>query len=135
MTRNAFFQGFPELDDLFDSAFRCTTESSFPRYDVIRDGDTFYIDIAVAGFRQDQIELSVENDTLVIKGMKDPENDDEQRVYLYRGLAHRAFTQKFSLGEYLKVEAAILENGILRVTVVKEIPEHKRPKLIPIMSL
>ena len=133
MTRNALFRGFPELDDLFDSAFRCTTESSFPHYDVIRDGDTFYIDIAVAGFRQDQIEISVENDTLTIHGTKDSDVEESSQSYLHHGIARRAFSKKFSLGEYLKADSASMNDGILRVVVVKEIPEHKRPKMIPIL--
>ena len=135
MTRNAFLS-FPNLDAFFDApAFdRSGASQTFPFYDLIRVSDVEYqIDIAVAGFSRDTIELTVEKNVLTVKGTKSVESDKEQPDYIYKGIAHRSFTKNFLLGEYYEVDGASMEDGILTIRVVKNIPFEKLPKQIPVM--
>jgi molecular chaperone IbpA len=135
MTRNAFLS-FPNLDALFDvSAFdRGGASQTFPFYDLFRVSDVEYqISIAVAGFSRDTIDITVEKDVLTVKGAKSVESDKEQPDYIHKGIARRNFAKQFILGEHYEVESASMEDGILNIRVVKNIPFEKLPKQIPVM--
>jgi len=136
MARNALFR-FPgfDFDDLFNETPQFSTESSsFPHFDMYHiDREQYVIEIALAGFDKDSIEVSVENNRLTIKGEKVENELPEGAEYIHKGIAHRAFTKSFMLGEYLRVTDAIFINGILQIHIDKEVPEEKKPKLIPVM--
>ena len=106
--------------------------SSYPPYNIVSlDDNHYHLELAVAGFARDDIEISLQETQLVISAKK--ESSDAK--YVHRGIANRAFTQKFTLGEHIHVTDASIENGILLVKLERVVPENKQPKLIPIKDV
>jgi molecular chaperone IbpA len=123
-----FFLGFG--DQFHRWTTNKTTSSSFPPYNVKQiDEDNYVVELAVAGYDRDEINVTVDKDTLVIKSER--ENDDKAD-YLHKGIAGRNFTQTFTLGEYMIVKSASLENGLLSVKIEREIPDEAKPRQIKI---
>jgi molecular chaperone IbpA len=123
-----FFLGFGDQFVRWETNKKTT--SSFPPYNVKQiDEDNYTIELAVAGYSRDDLEIKVEKDTLTIKS--DKENDDKSD-FLHRGIAGRNFTQHFTLGEYMAVKSASLENGLLSIKIERELPEEAKPKTIKI---
>lgn len=121
------------FETLFDELMRLNaTSGNYPPHNVIRTGDeTVTIEIAVAGFEEGEVKVTLNNRTLIISGEHahvDPENWE----YLHRGLSRRNFTLKFPLYEYVEVMDASIKNGILTVYLERIIPEEKKPKPIAI---
>ena len=124
----AFFLGFDDQFVRWESNKK--TASSFPPYNVKKvDEDNYMIELAVAGYDRDELEIKVEKDTLTIKS--DKESDDKSD-FLHRGIAGRNFTQHFTLGEYMIVKSASLENGMLTIKIERELPEEAKPRQIKI---
>jgi molecular chaperone IbpA len=118
--------GFDRLTQLFDEA-----QPSYPPYNIELVGENKYsIVMAVAGFDRSEIDIEAENDTLKVVGHKQKEED--KRTYLHRGIAARNFEQRFQLAEHVKVVSAKLENGLLFIDLVREIPEALKPRKIEI---
>ena len=91
--------------------------------------------MAVAGFAEDELTLEVKENVLTIAGRKDLDEETEaERVYLYRGIAERAFERRFNLADHIKVQGALLENGLLHVKLVREVPEELKPRKIEIAT-
>ena len=106
------------------------TLSSFPPYNVKKvDEDNYVIELAVAGYDREDLDIKVEKDTLTIKSERDSLDVAD---YLHKGIAGRNFTQTFTLGEYMFVKSASLENGLLTVKIERELPEEAKPKIIKI---
>jgi molecular chaperone IbpA len=123
-----FFLGFNDQFMRWESNKK--TASSFPPYNVKKvDEDNYMIELAVAGYDREELEIKVEKDTLTIKS--DKESDDKSD-FLHRGIAGRNFTQHFTLGEYMIVKSASLENGMLTVKIERELPEEAKPRQIKI---
>lgn len=124
--------GFDRLAQLLDAANQTTTSNSnYPPYDIERTGEHQYaITIAVAGFAEHELDIQSENGVLQVRGKK--EKSDEKREFLYQGIAYRAFERKFQLADYVKVVGAHLEHGILKIELLKEVPEAMKPKKIAI---
>jgi molecular chaperone IbpA len=123
-----FFLGFNDQFVRWESNKKTT--SSFPPYNVKKvDEDNYTIELAVAGYSREEIEIKVEKDTLTIKSNKE---NDEKSDFLHRGIAGRNFTQHFTLGEYMSVKSASLENGMLSIKIERELPEEAKPKTIKI---
>jgi len=122
-----FFIGF---DKMFNRLTNTThQQSGFPPYNVRKvDDDTFVVELAVAGYNKSSIEVTEHDGVLSIKGER-PEDVEE---YLHKGIAGRKFTRTFALGEYMYVDSADLNDGMLYVIVKREVPEHKKPKTIKI---
>ena len=121
-----FFIGF---DKMFDRMTSTTNQSGFPPYNVRKiDDDTFVVEIAVAGYNKESINITEHDGSLIIKGER-PEDAEE---YLHKGIAGRKFTRTFALGEYMYVNSADLVDGMLYVVVKREVPEEKKPKTIEI---
>ena len=128
--KDPFFIGFNRELDRLSHIHREATSQSFPPYNLVKlDDDTYKISIAVAGFNNSEIDVTVDNGSLVIKGEKTEENENQ---VLYRGIAARKFTRTFALGEYMEVDRAEMVDGILNVFVERNIPEEKKPKKIAI---
>jgi molecular chaperone IbpA len=122
--------GFDRLFDLADAAQRLGGEDHYPPYNIERVGDDRYqISLAVAGFSPDDIAITAEQNVLTIEGRK-PEK--EQREYLYQGISARHFKRQFNLADHVQVTSAAFENGLLRIELVREIPEAMKPRRIPI---
>ncbi len=125
--------GFDRMASLLDSALRGNNNSGggYPPYNIEVTGDNRYsITLAVAGFADNELELQVENGVLTVSGKKG--KADEGRQFLYQGIATRSFERKFNLADHVEVTGASLDNGILTVKLVKEIPEAMKPKKIQI---
>ncbi len=129
--------GFDQLAEMFDRIFSSETGGgSYPPFNIEKIGDDHYrISIAVAGFSPDEIEVELRDQQLVIRGAKAQNEEEAGRTFLYRGIAQRAFEKRFQLADYIRVQDAIYENGMLHVDLVREIPEALRPRKIEIKSL
>jgi len=123
--------GFDRFDRLFDSAMRSAQGSSFPPYNIVKSGeDAYRVSIAVAGFTEADLDITVQDHSLLVEGKQRP--DEEEVTYLHRGLAGRAFQRRFELADDIKVADAKLENGLLHIDLKREVPEHKRPRKVEI---
>ena len=113
-----------------------TGEDNYPPYNIERTGENAYrISVAVSGFSQGELSIVAKENTLTIKGEKTAnENGKDNSEVLYRGIAARAFERVFQLADFVQVKDASLENGLLHVDLVREIPEAKKPRSIPINS-
>src|SRR5271166_3643326 len=108
---------------------------SYPPYNIVRnDENAFRISVAVAGFTDADLSIEAKENTLTIRGEKQANEEKETSDVLYQGIAARAFERRFQLADYVEVKGASLENGLLRVDLVREIPEAKKPRAIPIAS-
>lgn len=123
--------GFDRIEQLFRGLERATADNSFPPYNIVKtDADHYRITMAVAGFTEDQLELVANQNSLKISGKS--LDDKEEVEYLHRGLAARSFVQNFELAETIKVVGASMENGLLHIDLVREIPEELKPRTIEI---
>lgn len=126
--------GFDRLADLLAGATQIyETAASFPPYNIEKVGDNrFRITLAVAGFTEDDLDLTVKDNTLVVAGRSAAEEANGE--YLYRGIAGRAFERRFVLADFVEVEGAYLDNGLLHIDLVREIPDSMKPRRIEITS-
>jgi molecular chaperone IbpA len=121
--------GFDRMARLLDSAV-AESKPSYPPYNVeLVEDNRYRITMAVAGFAREDLEITSEQNTLTINGRQ---QGDEERQYLYQGIAERNFERKFQLDEHVRVVDARLENGLLHVELVREIPEAMKPRKITI---
>ena len=106
---------------------------TYPPYNIERTGeDAYRISIAVAGFANGDIAIETKENSLVVKGAKPAETSDKAREFLHRGIAERAFELRFQLADYVEVQGATLENGLLHLELKRELPESKKPRTIQI---
>lgn len=106
---------------------------TYPPYNIERTGeDAYRISIAVAGFSNGDISVETRENSLVVKGAKAPEAADTKREFLHRGIAERAFELRFQLADYVEVQGAALENGLLHLELKRELPESKKARTIPV---
>ncbi|KXU38608.1 heat-shock protein [Ventosimonas gracilis] len=128
--------GFDRFNDLFESALRSSETSSYPPYNVEKHGDDQYrIVIAAAGFKEDDLELSVERGVLSVSGSRREQegaNDAGGVTYLHQGIARRAFKLSFRLADHIEVKNASLEHGLLNIDLLRVVPEEAKPKRISI---
>ena len=120
------------FDRLFSMLDGFETAPGYPPYNIERTGEHDYrISVAVAGFAENELSLEAKENTLTIKGEKQAKEAKDGEV-LYQGIAARAFERAFQLADYVTVKGAALENGLLHVDLVREIPEAKKPRQITI---
>ena len=125
--------GFDRMARLVETARAAAEGPAYPPYNIERTAeDSYVLTMAVAGFGPDDIELTAQENTLVISG-KAPESPDERHL-LYRGIAGRAFERRFVLADHIVVEGASLENGLLHVALRREVPEALKPRRIAIAA-
>ena len=126
--------GFDRLANLLESAARTSQEGGYPPYNIEATGENAYrIEIAVAGFTPDELNIEVKENLLTVSGRKTA-NDDAatQKTYLHRGLAERDFERRFQLADYVVVTDANLSNGLLSIALKRELPEALKPRRIEI---
>lgn len=129
--QDPFFVGFNRELERFKRVQ--TNSSGYPPYDIIKvDDDTYEIDIALAGFSKEDINVTVDNGSLIIKGDKQSSTNDESSTTVYKGISSRKFTRIFALGEYMEVTDAELQDGLLTIKVERIVPEEKKPKQIEV---
>ena len=131
-----FYRSTVGFDRFFSLLDQATADGSpgYPPYNIERTGENAYrISVAVSGFSQGELSIVAKENTLTIKGEKTAnENGKDNSEVLYRGIAARAFERVFQLADFVQVKDASLENGLLHVDLVREIPEAKKPRSIPI---
>ena len=120
--------GFDRLFNRLDS-LGAQEAKTYPPYNIERTGeDAYRISIAVAGFSNGDIAIETKENSLVVKGAKPAEDGDSKREFLHRGIAERAFELRFQLADYVEVQGATLENGLLHLELKRELPESKKPR-------
>ena len=125
--------GFDRLANLFETASGLDQGSGFPAYNIEVTGeDAYRITMAVAGFGEQDLEITSEQNTLTVAGRKG--DKDESRKYLHRGIAERSFKRRFQLADHVRVTDADLINGLLHIELVRELPEAMKPQKITIGS-
>ena len=121
------------FDRLFSMLDGFEAAPGYPPYNIERTAENEYrISVAVAGFGENELSIESKENTLTIKGEKQQSKDQQNGDVLYQGIAARAFERVFQLADYVTVKNASLENGLLHVDLVREIPEAKKPRQIPI---
>ena len=128
--------GFDRLARQLESAARTSQENGWPPYNIETTGENEYrIEIAVAGFRPDELTIEARENQLTVTGRKTA-NDDAaaERTYLHRGLAERDFERRFQLADYVVVSGAALDNGLLAISLKRELPEALKPRRIEIAT-
>ena len=123
--------GFDRLFDLIDESARWAGEENhYPPYNIERTGEDHYqISLALAGFTPEEVSITAEQNVLTVEGRK-PEKDEHQ--YLYQGISARPFRRVFNLADYVEVKDASFEGGLLRIDLVREVPEAMKPRRIAI---
>ena len=128
--KDPFFIGFNRELDRLNTVHNLATRQAYPPYDILKlDEDTYKLSLAVAGFSKDDIKVSIDNGTLIIKGEIVEVTDAE---IVHKGIAGRKFTRTFALGEYMEVTGAEMKDGMLYIDIDRIIPEDKKPKDIAI---
>lgn len=124
--------GFDRFNELLDSALRADQSSTFPPYDIIREGeDRYRIVMAVAGYRREDLEIVTRENQLTVRAQQ-VKDDESDVTWLHRGIARRNFERNFRLADHVFVEGADLRDGLLEIRLKREIPEARRARVIPI---
>lgn len=127
--------GYDRVFGLLDSLASDGSAQTYPPYNIERTGeDAYRITMAVAGFGDSDLNVEVKEQTLTVKGEKKPEADKKEADFLYRGIGGRAFERRFQLADHVEVRGAALENGLLHVDLVRNVPEAKKPRTITIAN-
>jgi molecular chaperone IbpA len=127
--------GFDRLADLLDAASKAESPTNWPPYNIESTGENSYrIELAVAGFKPDELNIEVKENLLTVTGRKTANDDETQRRYLHRGLAERSFERRFQLADYVVVTDAALADGLLTIALKREIPEALKPRRIEIAT-
>ena len=125
--------GFDRLFDMLSQGGSFDAAPGYPPYNIERTSENDYrISVAVAGFADNELAVEAKENTLTIKGVKQESAEKAENEVLYQGIAARAFERVFQLADHVLVKGAVLENGLLHVDLVREIPEAKKPRSIPI---
>ncbi len=126
--------GFDRMLDALESASRVEPIDNWPPYDIVKLGeDDYRISMAVAGFTQDDLTITQEQNMLMVAGQKSDEGEANGQ-YLHRGIAARAFQRRFELADHVKVVGASVVNGLLTIELKRELPEEMKPRRIAIAS-
>ncbi len=124
--------GFDRLFQMLDQASGFDSETTYPPYNIERTGEnTYRISLAVAGFNNDELKVEVKEQTLTVSGEKNTIAKDE-RTFLHRGIATRTFERRFQLADHVDVTGADLNNGLLHVDLVRNLPERLKPRSVSI---
>ena len=127
--------GFDRMSEILETMARENSgQSGYPPYNIERLADNYYqISMAVAGFSEDDIEVTLQDNFLIIRGLKNiDETVESERIFLHRGIAQRSFERRFQIAEHIEVEEAIMEHGLLHINLKRHVPEEEKPKKIPI---
>jgi molecular chaperone IbpA len=130
--------GFDRLFSMIDQAAGLDTMPSYPPYNIERTGENAYrISVAVAGFAAADLSIETKENTLTIRGSRERHDEDapSKREILYQGIAARAFERRFQLADHVHVTGAALENGLLHVDLLRELPEAEKARQIPIATV
>ena len=122
--------GFDRLFDLLENSAAGQSGENYPPFDLVKVDDNKYrIDLAVAGFKPDEVDITAQQNQLVVTGRK---NDEDGADYVHRGIATRSFERRFGLADHIQVTSADIKDGLLSIELVREIPEAMKPRKIAI---
>ena len=122
--------GFDRLVDMLDQSSHFQANDTYPPYNIERAGDDHYrISLALAGFSLDEVTITAEQNVLTVEGSKSQKTETE---YLYQGISARPFRRVFNLADYVEVKGASFEDGLLKIDLVREVPEAMKPRRIAI---
>ncbi len=125
--------GFDRLFDMLENSAPGANGENYPPFDLIKAGDNaFRIELAVAGFKPEEIDITAQQNVLVVTGRKADETQERGSDYIYRGIANRSFERRFALADHIQVRGADMKDGLLAIELVREIPEAMKPKKINI---
>jgi len=125
--------GFDRLFDMLENSNMGQTQENYPPFDLIKKGENDYsIQLAVAGFKPEEIDITAQQNVLVVTGRKSDETDEKDGDFIYRGIANRSFERRFALADHIQVKGADLKDGLLSIELVREIPEAMKPRKINI---
>ena len=128
--------GFDRIASMLDTVLTGdTNQNAYPPYNIEKtDDDAYRISVAVAGFSEDELAIEARDGALVISGRKAQAEDEGGRSFLHRGIGTRAFERRFQLADHVRATAATVENGLLHVDLVREVPEALKPRTIKIAN-
>ena len=126
--------GFDRLFDMLENSSASGTQENYPPFDLIKLGDNDYrIEVAVAGFKPDEIDITAQQNVLLVSGRKKEEAEEGKGSdYIYRGIATRSFERRFALADHIQVRGADLKDGLLSIELKRQIPEAMKPRKISI---
>jgi molecular chaperone IbpA len=125
--------GFDRLFDLLEASSRQNASENYPPFNLERTADDRYrITIAVAGFKADEIDITAQQNLLIVAGRKGEDGDADRSAFLHLGIANRSFERRFELADFVRVEHADLADGLLVIDLVREVPEAMKPRKIAI---
>lgn len=127
--------GFDRLFDMLEASARQANSENYPPFNLERLAeDRYRITIAVAGFKAEEIDITAQQNLLLVAGKKAGENENNQGNYLHLGIANRSFERRFELADFVRVEEARLADGLLTIDLIREVPEAMKPKTIAIQT-
>jgi molecular chaperone IbpA len=125
--------GFDRLFDMLENSTLGQTQENYPPFDLIKEGENEYrIELAVAGFKPEELDITAQQNVLIVSGRKKDESDEKGSDYIYRGIATRSFERRFALADHIQVRGADMRDGLLSIELKREIPEAMKPKKIDI---
>ena len=125
--------GFDRLFDMLENSSFGNGGENYPPFDLIKTGENDYrIELAVAGFAADEIDITAQQNVLIVLGSKKEENETKGSDYIYRGIANRSFERRFALADHIQVKGADMKDGMLQIELVREIPEAMKPRKIAV---
>ena len=125
--------GFDRLFDMLENSSFGNGGENYPPFDLIKLGDNDYrIELAVAGFKPDELDITSQQNQLIVSGRKNEETEEKSSDFIYRGIANRSFERRFALADHIKVTGADMKDGLLVINLVREIPESMKPRKIDI---
>ena len=125
--------GFDRLFDMLENNSVGQSQENYPPFDLIKEGDNEYrIQLAVAGFKPEEVDITAQQNVLIVSGRKSDETEEKGSDFIYRGIANRSFERRFALADHIQVKGADLKDGLLSIDLVREIPEAMKPRKINI---
>src|ERR1043166_7892958 len=125
--------GFDRLFDMLENNSVGQSQENYPPFDLIKEGDNEYrIQLAVAGFKPEEVDITAQQNVLIVSGRKSDETEEKGSDFIYRGIANRFFERRFALADHNQVKGADLKDGLLSIDLVREIPEAMKPRKINI---
>jgi molecular chaperone IbpA len=125
--------GFDRLFDMLENNSFGQAQENYPPFDLIKEGENEYrIELAVAGFKPDELDITAQQNVLIVSGRKKEESEERGSNYIYRGIANRSFERRFALADHIQVRGADIKDGLLAIELVREIPEAMKPRKINI---
>jgi molecular chaperone IbpA len=125
--------GFDRLFDMLENSSLGAAQENYPPFDLIKGGENEYrIELAVAGFKPEEFDITSQQNQLIVSGRKTEETEQKGSDYIYRGIANRSFERRFALADHIKVTGADMKDGLLVINLVREIPESMKPRKIDI---